>query len=368
MKIYVATLDNMKTSNSLYVYFGNIVHTEFANVEQFAQTQEKIRFGTPGTLEDRVRGSSLFTYHRYYDAAGKLVEDLVAKQLDTPQGISDREKAQDRIDRANERVKAVKKLRSLGFACADDATGATLAALHNHGLFEAGLTLVGSHSYGAILNHLGVRAQTYLTEDVDTSSLLRLSIGQNLNLLDVLKTTGLPFVKSKIGLSPKSKSETYLVSNKSNFMFDVLVDGHDIGEPVFVPEINAYAQTIPYLKYLVEGRVSSAIISKTYIVPVFIPDPRRFAIHKLFSSVSRINMPAKSEKDILQAATVICAVEDKYPGDITDEMKEFPLAGRSQLLKGAASALPVISAHSEQYGDAIQDAINEMSRPRPRPR
>ena len=358
----------MKTIKPLYVDFGNIIHTEFTNVEQFAQTQEKIRFGTPGTLEDRVRSNSLFTYHRYYDAAGKPVEDLVAKQLDTAKGIADREHAQRLIDLANERVKTVKKLRSLGFTCADDATGATLAALHNHGLFEAGLTLVGSHAYGSMLNHLGIRAQTYQTEDVDTSSVLRLSVGENLNLLDVLKTTGLPFVKAKAGLSPKSKSESYLVCNKSNFMFDVLVDGDDVGTPIFIPGINAYAQTIPHLNYLAKGRVTSITLSKTYIVPIFIPDPRRFALHKLFSSASRTNMPAKSEKDILQAATIICAVEDYYPGDIADEMEDFPADGKSQMLQGAEKALPLIDAHSEQYGDMFKSVIDQMNSLRLRPR
>jgi len=351
----------MKNSAPLYAYFGNIIHTEFADVEQFAQAQGQIRFGTPGTLEDRTRSNSLFTYHRYYDAAGKPVEELVAKQLDTPQGIADRHNAQGKIAEANERVQTVKKLRSLGFACADDATGATLAALHNHGLFEAGLTLVGSHSYGAILNHLGVRARAYQTGDVDTSSMLRLSVGQNLNLLDVLKTTGLPFVKTKTGLSPKSKSETYLVSNKRNFMLDVLVDGKDVGTPVFIPEINAYAQTIPHLRYLAEGRFASVVLSKTYIVPVYIPDPRRYAIHKLYSSSSRTNMPAKSEKDILQAATVICAVEDKYPGDIAEEMKKFPASGKKEMLRGAEKALTLVDAHSDEYGEMFRSVIRELT-------
>lgn len=358
----------MKKSTPLYVDFGNIINTEFTNAEQYAQTQEQIRFGTPGTLEDRVRGNSLFTYHRYYDATGKPVEDLVAKQLDTPKGIADREDAQRLIDMGNERVKTVKQLRSLGFACADDSTGATLAALYNHGLFEAGLTLVGSHAYGVILNHLGVRAQSYQTEDVDTSSILGLSVGQNLDLLEVLKTTGLPFVKSKTGISPKSKSETYLVPSKNKLMFDILVDGDEVGTPVLVPQLNAYAQTIPHLKYLTAGRVASVILSKTYIVPVFIPDPRRFAVHKLFSSASRTNMSTKSEKDILQAATVICAVEDKYPGDISDEMKNFPSGGGEEMLRGAEKALHLVELHSEEHGDMLRTAIEQLKPARPRPR
>ena len=51
------------------------------------------------------------------------------------------------------------------------------------------------------------------------------------------------------------------------------------------------------------------------------------AVHKLFSALSRVNQSAKSDKDIQQAATVICAMEDKYPGDIEDAINAFPEAG-----------------------------------------
>ncbi|MBC3873208.1 GSU2403 family nucleotidyltransferase fold protein [Undibacterium flavidum] len=131
---------------------------------------------------------------------------------------------------------------------------------------------------------------------------------------------GLPFIKAKTGLKPGGKSETYKLPGKEKLLVDLLVNGSDTGTPVLIPELNAYAQSVLHLDYLVDEKMESVIFSKTYTVPVYTPNPARFAIHKLFSALSRINQSAKSDKDILQAATVICATEDKYPGDIEDAL------------------------------------------------
>ena len=82
-----------------------------------------------------------------------------------------------------------------------------------------------------------------------------------------------------------------------------------------------------------DEKMETVILSKTYAVPVYTPHPTRFAIHKLFSAPSRINQPAKSDKDILQAATVICAMEDKYPGDIEEALIAFPIREKQSCCK-----------------------------------
>ncbi|GEM_PF-6536765 len=54
-----------------------------------------------------------------------------------------------------------------GFNITDVKTFATLAVLHNHDVFAAGAQLIGSHAYGVLLNHLGVRSSGYSTQDND---------------------------------------------------------------------------------------------------------------------------------------------------------------------------------------------------------
>ncbi len=347
----------------LYSTFQSTYHTEFDNLSQWAQTQEIIHIGTPGRIEDRVRGSDTFFYHRFYDANGKPWEKYIGGPSGNPEADILRTNALDNIQSAEMVVRSVRELRKLGFAVIEDKAGATLAALHNHKLFAGGLTLIGSHAYGAILNQLGVKAPSYLTEDIDAvrSNPLSLATTPQMSLLEILQTSGLPFIKAKTSLKPGGKSETYKLPGKEKLLVDLLVNGSDAGAPVLIPELNAYAQSVPHLDYLVDEKMSSVILSKTYAVPVYTPNPARFAVHKLFSAFSRINQSAKSDKDILQAATVICAMEDKYPGDIEDALLVFPHAGKALMLQGAQRALPIIKSHSEHYANNLTELIEGIS-------
>ncbi|MBC3806896.1 hypothetical protein H8K52_05995 [Undibacterium seohonense] len=343
----------------LYSPFQATYHTEFDNLSQWAQTQEIIHIGTPGRIEDRLRGSDTFLYRRFYDANGKPSEKYIGGPSGNPETESLLRIARDNIQSAEMVVRSIRELRKLGFAVIEDKAGATLAALHNHKLFAAGLTLIGSHAYGAILNRLGVKAPSYLTEDIDavSSNPLNLATTPQMNLLEILQTSGLPFIKAKTSLKPGGKSETYKLPGKEKLLVDLLVNGSDAGTPILIPELNAYAQSVPHLDYLVDEKMESVILSKTYAVPVYTPHPARFAIHKLFSALSRINQSAKSDKDILQAATVICAMEDKYPGDIEDALIAFPDSGKPIMLQGARRAMPFIKSHSEQYADSLTGVI-----------
>jgi hypothetical protein len=243
----------------------------------------------------------IFFYHRFYDANGKPSEKYIGGPAGNPEADALLRNALDNIQSAEMVVRSVREFRKLGFAVIEDKAGATLAALHNHKLFAAGLTLIGSHAYGAILNRLGVKAPSYLPEDIDA------------------------------------------------------------GTPVLIPELNAYAKSVPHLDYLVDEKMESVILSKTYAVPVYTPHPARFAIHKLFSALARINQSAKSDKDILQAATVICAMEDKYPGDIEDALIAFPDSGKAIMLQGARRTIPFIKSHSEQYADSLMGVIEGLN-------
>ncbi len=63
-----------------------------------------------------------------------------------------------RIAEAAGAVASIRLLGRNGYTLADAKAQATLAVLHNLGLFSAGAVLVGSHAFGALLNKLGVRA------------------------------------------------------------------------------------------------------------------------------------------------------------------------------------------------------------------
>jgi hypothetical protein len=83
------------------------------------------------------------------------------------------------------------------------------------------------------------------------------------------------------------------------------------------------------------------------VIPVRIPSPERFAIHKLFSSQSRQSNRDKIRKDLEQAAVLAAALEEETPGRLADESKKFPPVGKGSLRRGAAAAAKLLNAHPD---------------------
>lgn len=339
------------------------IQTEFANLLQSVEVGAALHIGTPGTIEGRARSEGLYAYHRYYDAAGKACERYIAGPLGTPGADLARAEVMDQIARTKLDVSAVKMFRKLNYVCIDDKSNAVLAAMHNHGLFEGGLTLVGSHAYGAMLNNLGVSAKSYLTEDIDVARLrpLHMASREMIELIDILRSSGLPFIKVSTGLRPGGLAVTHKLPGAERIMVDLLVNGTEVGQSVLVPELGVHAQSIPHLDYLVGERMRALGMSKNHVVPIFVPTPARFAVHKMFSAKSRINQFAKSDKDLQQAATLVCVIEDLLPGDIADAMTAFPLSSRLAMLAGAHQVLNLLqSVNAEQAAETLVSAIGDL--------
>jgi hypothetical protein len=165
----------------------------FAELESTATGQSEAFLGTPGALTERSNDNGTrFWVHRYSDAVGRRLETYLGKAdeisvLDKVAGL------RERIDAANATIARVRVLAHAGFATADRKTYATLASLHNHGLFRAGALLIGSHAYGVLLNVLGAKAVPYATEDVDIARREQLALTGITPFLKMLRETGIQF-------------------------------------------------------------------------------------------------------------------------------------------------------------------------------
>jgi len=85
---------------------------------------------------------------------------------------------------------------------------------------------------------------------------------------------------------------------------------------VFIKRFNCAAAPLPYLSYLVENSVLGLVID-TEPVLVSIPQPVRYAMHKLIvSQVRDVASDAKSLKDIYQAHQLLSLLREERPADI----------------------------------------------------
>jgi hypothetical protein len=80
------------------------------------------------------------------------------------------------------------------------------------------------------------------------------------------------------------------------------------------------------------------VLSPNQIIPVKLPSPERFLIHKLFSSQSRRADRDKVRKDIEQAAVLAAALEEEMPGRLGEAFRGMPSAGKDKVKRGARAA------------------------------
>jgi len=326
----------------------------FAELESTAAEQRDAFLGTPGAITERTNeNGTRFWVHRYSDGVGRRREEYLGT-ADNEEVIAHVRDLRGRIEAANATLGRIRILARAGFATVDRKTYSTLASLHNHGLFRAGALLIGSHAFGVLLNVLGVKAVPYATEDVDIARREPLALPGIPPFLEVLRETGIEFLEVA-SLNRRGHPATYKKPGGSRLKVDLLVPSPDETYPTIpVPELNAYAQGLPYLKYVLSNSQEAPILSPHGVVMVRVPVPERYAIHKLIVSQLRGTANSKAAKDLRQAATLIEVVVERFPGAIEDALSAVPKSAGRYLRR----AIPALKRHLPASAEAVWDALS----------
>jgi hypothetical protein len=326
----------------------------FDELGSTAERQGEAFLGTPGTLTERTNeNATKFWVHRYSDAVGRRLESYLGK-TDDPEVHARVDALRSRIEAANSVISQVRILARAGFATVDRKAYSTLASLHNHGLFRAGALLIGSHAYGALLNALGVKAVAYTTEDVDIARREALALPEVPPFIDMLRATGIDFFEVP-RVDRKAPSTSFAEKGGSRLTVDLLVPSRDDDYPtVSVPELKAHAKGLPYLAYLLSVSQETPILSPHGVVRVRVPVPERYAVHKLIVSQLRNKTSSKPEKDLRQAAVLIEALVERYPGAVEDALANIPKSAARQIKQ----AVIALKRHLPESAEAAWDALS----------
>ena len=330
--------------------------TRYQDTRQLALSQTRVLSGTPGTLKQRVQSGNRYWVREYIRPDGKKTDEYLGPAASLE--ASAIEEARNAIGLAKALAASSAALRLLGYQRIDRKPAAVLEVFFNRGLPEGGLTLVGSHAYGALLNELGIAAAGYTTQDIDVARSRPVSVAlpEGMSFATLLRESGLDFVPVP-GMPSQRPSASFKLPGAELLAVDLLVPGMKAGEVVPVKELGAYAQAIPLLDYLIEDPVPAVALSPNQVIPIRIPAPERFLIHKLFSSQSRRGDRGKAAKDLAQAAVLAAAVEDETPGLIAEAFKRLPASGRPAVKRGARAALQLVQGHQ-----AGQEALEKIAR------
>ena len=256
----------------------------------------------------------------------------------------------ERIEFSSWISEQVSALSKFGFQVADKTVARVLVQLHNQGMFEAGLLLVGTLAYMAWLNEYGARSAIARTHDIDVARSRNLKLAATAPFLASMRATELPFI-SVPGMPSHQPSTSVMLRGIEGLRVDVLAPGPVLGEIVVVPELAWHAQTIPHYDYLLEGGQSAAALAGGHCIPIKVPAATRMLWHKLYSSTHRTRDRTKAEKDLIQAATLAAILVEQDNINLSQSFRDAP----SSLRKAALARLPRLEALLAQHPQVAEE-------------
>lgn len=321
---------------------------KYQETKQLARAQQRILSGTPGTLKQRMQSGRQYWVREHIRVDGKKTDEYIGPVASTDKATVER--LTQEVELAKVLASSSAQLRLFGYQRIDRKPAAVLAVIFNKGLFQAGLTLVGSHAYGALLNELGITAAAYKTHDIDLARAQRLAVAlpEGSGFQSLLKETGLDFVPVP-GMPSHRPSASFKLPGAEALAVDLLVPGKKAGEVIGVAELGAHAQSIPLLDFLLDDPIESVLLSPNQVIPIRMPSPERFALHKIYSSQSRRTVDRdKIRKDLEQAAVLASALEADTPARLSEAFKAMPASGKSPVKRGARGVIRLLGdAHPE---------------------
>lgn len=316
--------------------FSLPVMTLLADAVEMALAQSAIDRIPPGhiALEPKERGGGDYAYWVRFEA-GKPVRRYLGPRGSEPHLAG--EAALAEMKRLQGRAR---ELRKLGFEAVEHDAALVIAELANSGIFNGGGILVGTRAFGSILNHLGYKATPFLgTHDVDIARFGAIKLATPLptgGFVELLKQTGLRFAPV-LGLErPPGPPTSYKVVGK-DLKVVLLAPSRLASKPyetIPVAELDAHATTLPFLDYLIDDSWRTIVIGRDHLIPVRVPQPARYCLHKLAVADLRFGADnPKIEKDVIQAGILAAILVPEDPSALEDAAAAIPESMRKHVKK-----------------------------------
>lgn len=317
------------------------LYAELIELLQIAEASRSI-YSLKGSFSIKEVKRDEYVYFRAYNPSGQLDEIYVGKRNDQTESLM-RDHSEGKTD-AVEMEKKLKRLSSQIMAgvtmTTDKAMIRVIRSLADAGVFGNGGVLVGTHAFQAAGLMLGVcwSADSTRTTDIDLAVERRVAVAIpmiNADIpaaLDSLRMGFYPVPR----LNRKDPSTNYAI-RKSQLRLDVLTPKTDESDsPVFIKRFNCAAEPLSYLSYVIESPVPSVLLDTTPVL-INIPQPARYALHKLIvSQVRDVAGDAKRPKDLYQAFQILSVLQENRPFDIQPAWED--LIGRGPKWKKYAEA------------------------------
>jgi hypothetical protein len=285
----------------------------------------------PGSFNAKTMGGRKYWYYQYYEPSGKLRQVYVGPDSDPVQRLMQERSRPSAVEALGSLARAA---LALGCAGIPVRQFRVLRRLADYGFFQAGGVLIGIHAFLAYGNMLGARwGGQDRTQDIDFAH-----AGKSVSLLlpsDVEVRTDDAIASLQMGFLPvagldEKSGGTYLIPSEPEFRLDFLTPMHRGGDRPFLhPKLHVVMQPLPFMEYSLAALEQAALPCTSGAVLVNVPDPARFALHKLLVHGERkTSFRAKSAKDLAQAAHLLAYLGEHRPSELQEAQTDLLSRGR----------------------------------------
>jgi hypothetical protein len=289
----------------------------------------------PGTFTTKKVKGETYHYFQHSEPGGGKRQVYLGKESPALRKVIERfheERESCQPDRENiQRLCAL--LRTGGAMVTDTTSARVIRSLGDAGVFHLGGVLVGTNGFIVLGNLLGARwdkaALRTLDIDIAGSATMEIAVPEiKADIPEALASLEMGFLPVP-PLNPKDPSTSFKVRGKP-LRVDLLTPKRKRSSSgaITLPRFNTAAFQLPYLDYLIENPVKGAIVNGWGAL-VNVPDPARFAYHKLLTAGERsVTEHTKVEKDQLQAAQLFELLLEERPEDVRMAKEEILNRGK----------------------------------------
>jgi len=330
-----------------FIPLSATLHTQY---QELLERHSRDHSGYVGSPIWKTVGGGRYAYMAHVDEKGRKQKLIGPDSEATRKTLDDlTQQARDHAQARDMTRSIVKSLQAGGLPAMDLSLGPLIKHMADVGTFRNGGILIGTHAFVLMGAHLGVRwtaSQMVRTGDVDIAGFkgtqLAVSNGTQADLSKVLQT-----LRPAPSLDDTKPTRWQPPDNSVSLEF-LTPSFRDDENPRRIDSLGVWAQSLHYLDYLLKDPIPAVALYRDGI-PVRIPQPARYAIHKIIVCARRrSDTDVKKRKDAAQASILITILSAHDPYTLMLALTEAATAGdrwRDMLCRGIPMLDPIAAEH-----------------------
>lgn len=233
------------------------------------------------------------------------------------------------------------------------AVARALKLLSELGVFRLGAVLVGTRAFRAYGPMLGARlpSRAAQTQDIDVAvsgdrSTVAIARGadEQVAAADAIRSAGMD-LHAVPELDSRLPSTSFKIRGRE-LRIDFLTPARSRGlgstdRPVEIRALGVHATPLPFLEFLLEGAIDAVLMAFSGVL-VRVPEPGRFALHKLWLAAQRpVSQSNRAAKDRQQAQQLLEILLEDRASDLRTAMATLAPNGQAaRTLRREIARLP----------------------------